>query len=403
MVEKRGEFAVRGGIARRLPPTADHPVRVEFFGDEITDIRTFGVIDQRSLAAVDVPSRAAVPGDPAHRRGARPGRRARPRARQQPDAGADAGQPGQRDQRRGDGVADPGPGRRGARTAADLVRDGTHVLLADPERIRTRAARPGPHRSRVPRGVLDGRGAPAATPRSTSAPSPTGAWRTCSMSPGRRAADLAAQPARHRRRDAEDDGVAGAGRARRSTSYRGDTGRRARRTPAARQSRPAVSTVLVVAGRRHRGSARRAAAEADMRPASSSTLTAAPEPGRRHRHLRPPENGFVLRTPGSAILTEADLTGTRGVDPGRAPAPAADRRRNAVDPVRSSPATTWCTRSTASASTSTWCSAPSGGATREYLVVEYAPSKRGHPGDRLFVPTDALDLLPATSAARCRR
>ncbi|MEP6562990.1 MAG: transcription-repair coupling factor, partial [Nakamurella sp.] len=34
-----------------------------------------------------------------------------------------------------------------------------------------------------------------------------------------------------------------------------------------------------------------------------------------------------------------------------------------------------------------------GGATREYLVVEYAPSKRGHPGDRLFVPTDALDLL----------
>ena len=35
----------------------------------------------------------------------------------------------------------------------------------------------------------------------------------------------------------------------------------------------------------------------------------------------------------------------------------------------------------------------SGGATREYLVVEYAPSKRGQPGDRLFVPTDALDLL----------
>ncbi|MEP6981441.1 MAG: transcription-repair coupling factor, partial [Nakamurella sp.] len=34
-----------------------------------------------------------------------------------------------------------------------------------------------------------------------------------------------------------------------------------------------------------------------------------------------------------------------------------------------------------------------GGAVREYLVVEYAPSKRGHPGDRLFVPTDALDQL----------
>ena len=31
--------------------------------------------------------------------------------------------------------------------------------------------------------------------------------------------------------------------------------------------------------------------------------------------------------------------------------------------------------------------------TREYLVLEYAPSKRGHPGDKLFVPTDQLDLL----------
>ena len=30
---------------------------------------------------------------------------------------------------------------------------------------------------------------------------------------------------------------------------------------------------------------------------------------------------------------------------------------------------------------------------RDYLVIEYAPSKRGHPGDKLYVPTDQLDLL----------
>ena len=34
-----------------------------------------------------------------------------------------------------------------------------------------------------------------------------------------------------------------------------------------------------------------------------------------------------------------------------------------------------------------------GGASREYLVVEYGASRRNQPGDRLFVPTDALDLL----------
>ena len=34
-----------------------------------------------------------------------------------------------------------------------------------------------------------------------------------------------------------------------------------------------------------------------------------------------------------------------------------------------------------------------GGATREYLVIEYAASKRGQPGDRLYVPTDQLDQV----------
>ena len=33
------------------------------------------------------------------------------------------------------------------------------------------------------------------------------------------------------------------------------------------------------------------------------------------------------------------------------------------------------------------------GAAREYLVIEYAPSKRGQPGDRLFVPMDQLDQV----------
>lgn len=31
--------------------------------------------------------------------------------------------------------------------------------------------------------------------------------------------------------------------------------------------------------------------------------------------------------------------------------------------------------------------------TREYLVIEYAPSKRGAPADKLFIPTDQLDLI----------
>ena len=33
------------------------------------------------------------------------------------------------------------------------------------------------------------------------------------------------------------------------------------------------------------------------------------------------------------------------------------------------------------------------GAIREYLVIEYAPGKRGQPPDRLYVPTDQLDQV----------
>ena len=111
MVEKRGEIAVRGGILDIFPPTDDHPVRVEFFGDEITDIRTFGVTDQRSSVRDRRGDRAAVPGDPAHRRGPGQGQVIVGAADRRPDAGPDAGQPGQRHQRRGHGIADPGAGR----------------------------------------------------------------------------------------------------------------------------------------------------------------------------------------------------------------------------------------------------------------------------------------------------
>lgn len=49
MVSRRGEFAVRGGLIDVFPPTEDYPVRIEFFGDEVEQMRWFSVADQRSL------------------------------------------------------------------------------------------------------------------------------------------------------------------------------------------------------------------------------------------------------------------------------------------------------------------------------------------------------------------
>src|SRR5580700_12328258 len=46
MVERRGEIAVRGGLLDVFPPTEEHPLRVEFWGDEVEEIRYFKAADQ---------------------------------------------------------------------------------------------------------------------------------------------------------------------------------------------------------------------------------------------------------------------------------------------------------------------------------------------------------------------
>ncbi len=52
-VEHRGEFAVRGGIVDVFPSTADEPVRVDLFGDEVDRLTAFSVSDQRSSRDLD--------------------------------------------------------------------------------------------------------------------------------------------------------------------------------------------------------------------------------------------------------------------------------------------------------------------------------------------------------------
>ena len=52
-VAGRGELAHRGGIVDVFPPSADLPVRIELFGDEVDSLRSFDPTDQRSVGSVD--------------------------------------------------------------------------------------------------------------------------------------------------------------------------------------------------------------------------------------------------------------------------------------------------------------------------------------------------------------
>jgi transcription-repair coupling factor (superfamily II helicase) len=64
-VEGRGEVAVRGSIVDVFPATAEHPVRIDQWGDEVERLSEFAVSDQRSthdIRAVEVyPCRELLP------------------------------------------------------------------------------------------------------------------------------------------------------------------------------------------------------------------------------------------------------------------------------------------------------------------------------------------------------
>ena len=51
-VEMEGEYSVRGGILDVFPADAERPVRIEFFGDTVEEIRRFDVETQRSVLKI---------------------------------------------------------------------------------------------------------------------------------------------------------------------------------------------------------------------------------------------------------------------------------------------------------------------------------------------------------------
>jgi transcription-repair coupling factor (superfamily II helicase) len=92
------------------------------------------------------------------------------------------------------------------------------------------------------------------------------------------------------------------------------------------------------------------------------------------------------------FLTEADLTGQRGSltkDTSRLPS----RRRNAIDPILLHPGDFVVHEQHGVGRYVEMVRRTINGGEREYLIIEYAPARRGQPGDRLFVPTDSLDQV----------
>ena len=64
IVEEHGDFSLRGGILDIFSPLYDDPLRIEFFGDLVESIRSFGVDSQRTISQIDeaviTPAREAI-------------------------------------------------------------------------------------------------------------------------------------------------------------------------------------------------------------------------------------------------------------------------------------------------------------------------------------------------------
>ena len=156
LVERRGEFAVRGGIIDVFPPTEEHPLRVEFWGDTVEEVRWFKVADQRSLEIAEhglwaPPCRELLLTDEVRERAARAGRAA-PRAWPTCSTSWPRASRSRAWSR----------SRRCSSTrwccCSTSCRPARHVVVLRPRAGPHPGARPGRHQRGVPRGVLGQRG-----------------------------------------------------------------------------------------------------------------------------------------------------------------------------------------------------------------------------------------------------
>ena len=133
IVERRGEFAVRGGILDVFPPAYERPIRVELWGDEVSSLRQFALASQRSLDDVEVIEVAACR---ELRSDAATMDRAAELAKDNDDPAL---------AQLAEGIIDPGAERLlpsltgGLVPLTSLLPDGSPVVILEPKRVRDRA------------------------------------------------------------------------------------------------------------------------------------------------------------------------------------------------------------------------------------------------------------------------
>jgi transcription-repair coupling factor (superfamily II helicase) len=325
LVERRGDVAVRGGILDVFPPTEEHPVRVEFWGDDVEEVRYFSVADQRSLGAAEhglwaPPCRELLLTD-----------EVRARAKEVRDAHPELAE-----------LLDPiseGTAVEGMEALAPVLVDGltvltaelpvgTHVVVSDPERLRRRAV----DLVRTSAEFLEASWAAAAG--GGSAPVALGAAslrELADVEATTRAAGVPWWSITPFETDTETSVDAGlASSFAEAPDYRGDLAAVLDDLRGWVRAGWRVAAVLDGPGTADRAVER--LRDAELPAVREETLTAVPERGRVAVTTGRLAGGLVNEKLGLVLLTESDLTGQRGIsrDGPRLPS----RRRKTLDPLQ---------------------------------------------------------------------
>ncbi|HQA77356.1 MAG TPA: transcription-repair coupling factor [Propionicimonas sp.] len=408
LVERRGEFCVRGGIIDIFPPTLEHPVRVDFFGDTVEEIRPFSVADQRSFdetlpEVVASPCRELLITESVKARAAE-------LARTHLNAPGNLGELFDKiaSGHAVDGVEALAPVLvDGLELLIDVLPADTQILLSDPERIRARA-----HELVITSEEFL-RASWAAAAEGGVAPIDLGASAYRSLADVRAHAlelgqawwslsPFSAGP------DESADGISPA-TVESATVSAWDVSAVPSRTVQATEApvwrgdtEAAVASIRESAAAKHRtilvadssGLAARLVEilkSADIPASRPEQLAETPEPGTVTVVRAELRHGFSLPGSDLDVFTAGDLSGQREADKASRKMPA--RRKNQIDPLELKSGDSVVHETHGVGRYVEMVQRTVAGATREYLVLDYASSKRGQPADRLFVPMDQLQLV----------
>ena len=387
-------------------PTDEHPVRVEFWGDEVEEIRSFAVADQRTLDKVErlwAPPCRELLLTPTVRE------RAAALAREHPQLAEVFEKLAEGIPVEGMESLAPVLGAGDLELLSDCMPAGTVVLLCDPERIRTRAH----DLVRTSEEFREASWAAAAV--GGEAPLDLGqvAFRTLaqvraavadagqawwSIAPfgmvdaeAGEAADDPDEPLPALPEVAPDVGQALTVPAQPVPRYHGDTGHVV--NDLKQWVADGYRVALVFAGP---GPAQRSAEvlrDAGFGVRLTDSLDRSPDFNELVVTTGALEHGFTLDDQVKlVVLTGNDVTGGRGAaarDLRKLP----PRRRKTIDPLELRPGDLVVHEQHGIGRYVELVRRTVNGAQREYVVIAYAAAKRGQPEDRLYVPTDSLDQL----------